>query len=448
MNAQRIGDTDLREPLSLYSALIIGLAVSTGHPLGMVAAAAMPLACLCPLTRTAAFKSALAYYSTALWPIIPGLRAYWKSATPLIPPVLWIVAATLLSLPWTMAWTSRRVHCLWRAPLALLATILPPLGVIGLASPVTGAGYLFPGAGWAGLVTVALLPGIVLSTQVLGSRLRVAVLFFMICFFVGVASGDRFRHLGDAEPPRGWVAVDTHFGDVSEPYRDFAAAQFIQRKAAASYARVVIFPESVVPRWSEATESFWSKTLDQCRRRGQILAIGAGLPSQTATPKDKSEKLNELKASAFGAAIDSLRNMDMQQHLSAVRSRSFSNWTKPQREPIDNTMLIVGAESATFYQRVPVRVGMWRPSSRISVPLRLNAPGVVALDHQRAAVLICYEQLLTFPILASMRQHPTIIVGISNTFWVDHTSIPLYQVNAMRSWAKLFRLPYLLAINS
>ena len=111
-------------------------------------------------------------------------------------------------------------------------------------------------------------------------------------------------------------------------------------------------------------------------------------------------------------------------------------------------MLIVGAESATFYQRIPVPLGMWRPSSRISVPLRLNAPGVVALDHQRAAVLICYEQLLTFPILASMRQHPTVIVGISNTFWVDHTSIPLYQVNAMRSWAKLFRLPYLLAVNS
>jgi apolipoprotein N-acyltransferase len=257
-----------------------------------------------------------------------------------------------------------------------------------------------------------------------------------------------FSRSGDAAPPCGWVAVDTRFGDVSEPYRDYAAAQFIRRKAAASSARVVIFPESVVPRWSEATESFWSKTLNQSRRRGQILAIGAGLPAQTATPTDKSPKLNNLKAYDFSAAIDTLRNMDMQQHLPAVRSRTFSNWTKPQGEPIDNTMLIVGAESATFYQRVPVPLGMWRPFSRISVPLRLNGPGVVALDHQRAGVLICYEQLITFPILASMRQHPTVIVGISNSFWVEHTSIPLYQVNAMRSWAKLFRLPYLLAINS
>ena len=111
-------------------------------------------------------------------------------------------------------------------------------------------------------------------------------------------------------------------------------------------------------------------------------------------------------------------------------------------------MLIVGAESATFYQRVPVPLGMWRPFDRISVPVRLEGPGVFAIDHQRAAVLICYEQLLTFPILASVLEHPAVIVGISNTFWVDHTTIPVYQANAMRSWAKLFRLPYLLAINS
>ena len=63
-------------------------------------------------------------------------------------------------------------------------------------------------------------------------------------------------------------------------------------------------------------------------------------------------------------------------------------------------------------------------------------------------MLICYEQLLTFPILTSLLEHPVVIVGISNTFWVDRTTIPVYEANAVRSWAKLFRLPYLLATNS
>src|SRR5262249_44671930 len=114
----------------------------------------------------------------------------------------------------------------------------------------------------------------------------------------------------------------------------------------------------------------------------------------------------------------------------------------------DNALLVVGAESATFYQRVPVPVGMWQPFSPVSVPLRLLAPAVVDIDRQRAAVLICYEQMITFPLIMSMLRHPTVIVGISNTFWVEHTTIPSYQLNALRGWARLFGLPYFSAVNS
>jgi hypothetical protein len=36
--------------------------------------------------------------------------------------------------------------------LANIATVDPPLGLIGFISPVAGAGYLFPGTGWPGLI--------------------------------------------------------------------------------------------------------------------------------------------------------------------------------------------------------------------------------------------------------------------------------------------------------
>jgi hypothetical protein len=431
----------------LCLAIALGLGVSTGYPLGMIVAAGMPLTCLASGTRKAAFKSAFGYYASALWPMIPGLEAYWRFE-PLIPLLLWIFTALLLSLPWTVAWTSHRVHYLWRAPLALVATIVPPLGIVGLASPLTGAGYLFPGKAWVGLAAVALLPGIILSTKALSLGFRYVALCSTIGFCLGLATGGRFFHPGDPQPPPGWIAVNTHFGDISRPFRDFAAAQFIQQKAIQTPARVLIFPESVVPRWSEATGAFWRQSLDRCRTRGQILAIGVGLPAEIGDRKDNTEELNDLKSYDFSAAIEALKSTDARSPT-AIHGTWISNGRiKPPPESIDNTMLLVGAESATFYQRVPVPVGMWRPFSKVSVPLRLNAPGVLAVDHQRAAVLICYEQMLTFPVLASMLQHPTVIVGISNTFWVDHTSIPLYQVNAMRSWARLFRLPYLLAVNS
>jgi len=356
------------------------------------------------------------------------------------------LTAILLSVPWGIAWTSDHLHSLWRAPLALLATIVPPLGIIGLASPLVAAGYVFPGTGWTGLAAVGLLPGIFLSTQVLSFRRRCVALSFVIGFCIGISIDGRFFPPNRTVPPRGWIAVNTHFGDVSRPFREFPAAQFIQQKAAESSARVLIFPEAVVPRWSEATEAFWRQSLDRCKTRGQILAIGAGLPAKSALPKGERERLSDLRSYDFGAAIAALQTMDSPR---TIHEGAFSNdRLKSHQEPTDNTLLIVGAESATFYQRVPVPLGMWRPFNRISVPLRLNAPGVVAIDNQRVAVLICYEQMLTFPILASMLKHPSVIVGISNTFWVDNTTIPRYQATALRGWAKLFRLPYFSAVNS
>jgi hypothetical protein len=404
----------------------------------------MPVACLTPGTRKAAFKSTLGYYVAALWPIVPGFERYLGQSAILVPVALWTFIAILLSIPWAVAWTSDRFHYLWRAPVALLATVVPPLGIIGLASPLTGAGYLLPGASWLGLAAVAFLPGIFLSKPVWRLYPRWVGRAFAIGFCIGLV----IEAPRDAQPTLGWMAVNTHFGDVGQPFRDFAAAQFIQQKAAETSARVLIFPEAVVPRWSEATETFWQQSLDRCRARGQILAIGAGLPAKPELPRGDRERVSDLKAYDFAAAIDALKQLDPQSppgtHVSEIPNVSI----KPRPAPIDNTLLVVGAESATFCQRVPVPIGMWRPFGRVSVPLRLGAPGILSIDHQRAAVLICYEQLLTFPILASMLQHPTVVVGVSNTFWVDGTTIPQYQANALRSWARLFHLPYFLATNS
>ncbi len=353
-------NTCLRDRLPLCSGAVLGLAVSTGHPLGIIAAAGMPLACLAPGTRKAACEVALGYYAAALWPMVPGLDRYCRnSPTLLIPLGIYVFTAILLSVPWSIAWTNDRLHYLWRAPLALLATVIPPLGIIGFASPLVAAGYLFPGTGWTGIAAVALLPGVVLSTQALSFRPRCVVLCFVICFCIGFSMGGHLFPLRQAPPLREWVAVNTHFGDVSQPFREFSAAQFIQQKAAESSARVLIFPEVVVPRWSEATEAFWRRSLDRCRTRGQILAIGAGLPAKTGYAKDDREKLTGLRSYDFGAAINALKRTNSPR---AIHRSASSNYPiKSVTEPIDNAMLIAGAESTAFYQRVPVPFGMWRP---------------------------------------------------------------------------------------
>jgi hypothetical protein len=88
-------------------------------------------------------------------------------------------------------------------------------------------------------VAVVLTPGILLSTGALTFRRRCAVQCFVVTLCIGLAIGGRCFRSRDAESPRGWVAVNTHFGDVSLPFRDFLA---VQQRAAASSARVLIFP--------------------------------------------------------------------------------------------------------------------------------------------------------------------------------------------------------------
>jgi apolipoprotein N-acyltransferase len=426
----------LENALSFCAATAIGLAVSTGHPVGLTAAAGMPIACLLAASRKAAFESALGYYAAGLSPMIPGLQRYvGSSASPLIPSAIWLFAAILLSVPWMIAWADWPAKYVWRVPLAFLATTIPPLGIIGFISPLTAAGYLFPSASWAGLAAVGFLPGVLLAARGMTRRVRVAIwcLAFAACGFLAISG--RARTAAEASTISGWVGVNTHFGDLSEPFRDYAAATFIQQKAAESPARVLIFPEFIVPRWSEATEAFWRQTLDGCRKRNQILVIGAGLPSNARVRNDRP-------AFDFAAAIDALESRDSS---SLGTTKAFVG-SSP--ESVENTLLLVGANSGKLYQRVPVPIGMWRPLSNVSVPLRLNGPGVIEIDHQRAAVLICYEEMLTFPVLASMLHHPTAIIGISNGFWFDETTIPDYQAAALRGWARLFRLPLFMAVNS
>jgi len=181
--------------------------------------------------------------------MVPGLdRHLGQSVSPFIPVTLWVLTSALLSAPWAIVWTSERhVDYLWRVPLALLATAVPPLGIIGLISPLTAAGYLFPGTAWFGLMAIALLPGILLSTHSLDLRRCSAVLLVVTPVGVGLAIGGRVVSTSTKSIP-GWMAVNTYFGDVSRPFQAFVAARYIQSKAAAVSARVLIFPEAVVPR--------------------------------------------------------------------------------------------------------------------------------------------------------------------------------------------------------
>ena len=87
---------------------------------------------------------------------------------------------------------------------------------------------------------------------------------------------------------------------------------------------------------------------------------------------------------------------------------------------------------------------MWKLfSAKDGVPLRLLGTGTAMVADQRAAILICYEQLLIWPIITSAFESPNMLIGAANDYWAAGTPIPTVQNACLHAWACLFRLPYI-----
>ncbi len=349
---------------AIAAAAAIGFAAWSGRPELIGLAALMPWLVFRQQTRTAAFLVAAAYYGAANWPIVPGVLGFYgvEGSIPL-GLTFWLSATLLQSLPWML-----------RSPLAYVASVLPPLGIIGWASPLTAAGILFPGMAWCGLAAIIFLPLV---------SLRITV---------ALAIAANLLYPGDTEPPDNWEAINTEFGRIADPIVEFRAAESIQRQCHDSNNRVLVFPELIVPKWTESTEAFWDHA-------GTTALVGAGLPI-------------------------------------------------PGSRRYDNVVLVPGPERRVFRQRIAVPIAMWKPFEDSGVPMRPFGPPILEIDGQRAAILICYEQLLAWPILHSALANPTLIVGLANNHWAKGTPIPAAQQAAVTAWARLFRLPKLLAVNT
>jgi apolipoprotein N-acyltransferase len=238
-------------------------------------------------------------------------------------------------------------------------------------------------------------------------------------------------HPKSPEVPTGWQGIDTRYGGVAhervDPVREYHIAEDIKARALGSTARVIVFPESVLPRWTPASDLFWADTISALRSAGKVVMIGAITP--TGPPQADYN---------FTASLAALHEAPAVRRLSRPL----------ERLAYTNGVVIRGAASGDFTQRIPVPMGMWRPFTNTGAPLRLSSPAVVRIADQPAAVIICYEQLIPWPTLTAFIEQPRLVIAIANQFWVAGTAIPAVQRNTVRAWARLFDLPVVLASNT
>lgn len=403
-----------------WLAAATGIGVSLSFLPAIAFMAVIPVIASVQHSRRAAFLSAFAYYFAASWPLVAAAKYFLgANGSAWLVLMLWLAVGSLLAAPWALAWTMNYGQLRWRIPLALAGSAVPPLAVIGWASPLTSAGLLFPGTSWFGLVAVTLWPAwLVRSPRKATTALLVAV-----------AAANASSPNG-AGAPAGWDAVDTRFGSGSaDPaMTEFATDTWIQRRALQSHSEVIVFPETVVPMWTDATELYWQDALDELRASGKTVVVGAGVPRQDGG----------LPADAFGEALSVLRDGRM----------PISRPTPDRTDlPYLNTLLVRGAETGRYLQRIPVPLGMWKPLNGSGVPLNLFGPAVMEVRGQRVAPLLCYETLLVWPVLQSMTKQPLTILAVANDHWALGETIPRFQRIAVAVWARLFRIHQIVAIN-
>jgi apolipoprotein N-acyltransferase len=355
---------------------------------------AIPLSVVVPCltavqpTRIAAAGTASAYYAAASAPVMAVARAYWPSLG-MRAVMLWIAAAAILSFPSILCWTRREARRAWTTAAAVALSALPPLCIVGWASPLVSAGVLFPNAGWLGVLATLVLPGLLVSKHTRRAALFTAIAASLGCNLAAKPLGT----------PRGWEAETTsiHRRQPPDDLAEYAIERRLQNVATSSRGQFLVFPEGTVRRWTAATDEFWAGAI---AGSGKTLFVGAGLPVDGA--------------------------------------RGYNN----------STAILSETGRSAVHQRIPVPGGMWNPFRNDGFAMHLLAPGTADIGGGRAAVLICYEQLLVWPMLRSAVERPTLLIAASNEAWTAGTRVPVVQHACVRAWARLFGLPLISAINS
>ncbi|MBX5164488.1 MULTISPECIES: conjugal transfer protein TraB [unclassified Rhizobium] len=382
----------LRPLLLIFASIAVGVVGWSGYMLLLPVALGFPVLWSLARTRSVAALVSAGYFLAASRGLPQGVAAFYSSD---IWPglLLWLCASLSFVVVHAVLWSKNTRVRPSRYLLAAVIMAIPPFGITGWAHPVTAAGVLFPGWGWWGLgFMTAGLAG-------LATRIWPAVATAFAGLWLWSAA-----IWTDPKLPEGWRGVDLELSASLgreaglQRQRDIIATV---RNAASDGARYVVLPESALGFWTPTVARLWTGALSDSN--ATVMA---------------------------GAAV--------------VDPRGYNN-----------VLVAIDRKGSRilYRERMPVPGSMWQPwrflfgeSGGASVDFFANP--VVPIGAGRAAPLICYEQLIVWPVLQSMLHDPDLVVAVGNGWWTEGTSIVAIQRAAATAWAKLFAKPLVIAFNT
>jgi hypothetical protein len=337
-----------------------------------------------------AFGVAASYYGAASVGWMEASSRFFGSETgySLDAVLVWVGGAVLLALPWGLLWSeSFAVSAMVRVARGVvlgLVLMLPPLGLVSWCNPWVAGVAMLPGLGFAGF-------GIV-TVSVLAPGGRISLGWAALFLVVSALACDRV----EPASARDWVGVSTRFGRLSgvgveERYdRVVSAGQAAERTG----AKVVLFPEGVAGRWTRSTAALWTS---EAAESHQVLLVGA-----------LEERGGERR----------------------------------------NGLAIAGEGEARFWpQRLPAPIGMWAPWRSVHVQSDLFRSSVTDILGRRVALLVCFEQFISWPLLQSALEGADVVLAPANLWFANGTNLNAVREVTLRSWASLMGWAVVEAVN-
>lgn len=383
----------VRSGVLVAAAIAVGLVAWSGEPRLLSAAMLFPALWASAPTRIGATLVAAGYFLAASRGLPQGVSNFYGSGFE-AGIALWIAASALFVATHALLWAARpgAGRVIRYAIIAVLLSV-PPIGIVGWAHPITAAGILFPGWNWLGLAAAAI--GLLVMT----TRYRPIAILMLAGLWIWSAANWTAPNL-----PPGWVGVDTKFGGGNGEYAGYQQhldTINLVREEAGAGASIVVLPESALGVWTPTIKRLWTRALQ-----------GADV-------------------TVYGGAV-------------VVDATGY-----------DNVMLELSGQEASvrYRERMPVPVSMWQPwLGLLGTPAGARADffanPVVPVRGVRVATLICYEQLLVWPVLQSVLGSPDVLVAPANGWWTFGTDIVAIQHAATTAWARLFDLPLAAASNT
>ncbi|KIE05261.1 hypothetical protein NF27_DT00350 [Candidatus Jidaibacter acanthamoeba] len=349
-----------------------------------------------------AYFCALSYYLAASHGLIKGAGVFFgspgKEEVSIVSGIaIWVLPNIILALPWALLWGKKYYYL--RVSLIILSVSIPPIGLFGWANPITAAGVIFPGLGWPGLIATFILLILLCYMFQASKSLNISIGFLLILSVFCRINYKEQSHIS------GIVGINTKLCWIKSSEDEYEHNKLLietvdEVLAAHKALKLILLPELVIGTWNNANKHLWEKINRKCKDLGITVFLGGRI------------NLN-------------------------------------QREYISGMIAIGKEEGAILFDRVPVPISMWRPwakgkSTAISY---WSHPGVYSIQGKRVASIICYEQLLIWPILHSMVYNPEILLASSNTWWAKNTNIPSIQQQVTKAWAKLFNIQLVRAVN-